>query len=107
MNKVKTERDQFDKYSDQYAKLLRIKAVSNQTGLSQSYIYALSEKKLFPKSIKLVPGGTSVAWVEQEVLAWIDSRIEARNREPNLSSKNDCVDENSDIFSQSIDQKVA
>jgi prophage regulatory protein len=81
MNTLKPELDQLVKYSDQYSKLLRIKVVSHLTGLSQSYIYALGEKNLFPKSIRLVPGGTSVAWVEEEVLAWIDSRIEARDQE--------------------------
>lgn len=61
--------------------LLRIKEVLKLTGLSKSYIYQLRSKGLFPKSIQLVPGGTSVAWVEQEVLAWIDSRIQERDGE--------------------------
>jgi prophage regulatory protein len=60
-------------------KLLRIKQVQEQTGLSKSYIYQLCSQKQFPKSIQLVAGGSSVAWVESEILNWIESRIEARD----------------------------
>jgi prophage regulatory protein len=62
------------------SKLVRIKTVVELTGLSKSYIYELSNKGIFPKSIQLVPGGTSVAWVQSEILQWIDSRINDRNR---------------------------
>lgn len=61
-------------------KLIRIRSVIELTGLSKSYIYSLSEKGFFPKSIQLVPGGTSVAWVECEIKEWIDSRIQERNQ---------------------------
>jgi len=60
--------------------LIRIKEVAKLTALSRSYIYALRKQSLFPKSIQLVPGGTSVAWVESEVLEWIDSRIADRDQ---------------------------
>ena len=62
-------------------RLIRIKAVVTLTGLSKSYIYELRNKGLFPKSIQLVAGGSSVAWVEQEVLDWIESRIQDRDSE--------------------------
>ena len=62
-------------------KLIRIRSVIELTGLSKSYIYSLAEKGFFPKSIQLVPGGTSVAWVESEIKEWIDSRIQERNVE--------------------------
>ena len=76
-----TERDQLLQNNDQPRKLIRIKSVIELTGLSKSYIYALVNKGLFPKSIQLVPGGTSVAWVESEINEWIDSRIQERNQE--------------------------
>lgn len=60
------------------SKLVRIKTVVELTGLSKSYIYDLANKGVFPKSIQLVPGGTSVAWIESEVLNWIDQRIQSR-----------------------------
>ena len=62
-------------------KLIRLKSVLMLTGLSRSYIYDLCKRDLFPKSIQLVPGGSSVAWVEQEVLDWIESRIQSRDDE--------------------------
>jgi prophage regulatory protein len=67
--------------NEQPSKLIRIRQVTLLTGLSKSYIYELCNKELFPKSIRLVPGGSSVAWVEKEVLDWIDSRIQARDNE--------------------------
>ncbi len=61
--------------------LIRIKRVIALTGISKSYIYQLCEKGLFPKSIQLVDGGVAVAWVESEILDWIQSRIQARDEE--------------------------
>jgi len=60
-------------------RLIRIKEVAHQTQLSKSYLYKLSGEGQFPKSLSLVPGGTSVAWVESEVQAWIDQRIAQRD----------------------------
>lgn len=54
-------------------KLLRLQAVKEITGLSRSSIYA---DPSFPKSVKI--GERAVAWVEDEVLAWVNERIEAR-----------------------------
>ena len=59
-------------------KLIRIRSVIELTGLSKSYIYSLSEKGLFPKSVQLVPGGISVAWVEHEIYEWLEARVMAR-----------------------------
>ena len=59
-------------------KLVRIKTVVELTGLSKSYIYHLSNNELFPKSIQLVPGGTSVAWIESEINDWVEQRISSR-----------------------------
>ena len=75
------EHDQLHQENDQLRKLIRIRSVVNLTGLSKSYVYDLCKKGLFPKSIQLVPGGTSVAWVESEIKEWIDSRIQERNQE--------------------------
>ena len=74
-----SECDQLHQANDQIRKLIRIRSVIELTGLSKSYIYALADKGFFPKSIQLVPGGTSVAWVESEIKDYIDSRIKERN----------------------------
>lgn len=76
-----TERNKLVQEIAKPLKLIRIRSVIELTGLSKSYIYNLSEKGLFPKSIQLVPGGTSVAWLEVEIKEWIDSRIQERNQE--------------------------
>jgi prophage regulatory protein len=75
----KKELDRNSQNNDQIRKLIRIRSVIESTGLSKSYIYALSNRDLFPKSVALVPGGSSVAWVESEIMDWIDSRIEERD----------------------------
>ena len=54
-------------------RLVRLSAVKEITGLSRSTIYA---DPTFPKSVKI--GDRAVAWVEDEILAWVDARIEAR-----------------------------
>ena len=61
------------------ARLIRIREVMNLTSLSKSYIYQLTAQKRFPKRVSLVKGGSSVAWLESEVLAWIDERLNERN----------------------------
>lgn len=62
-------------YNNKRPRLLRIKDVMEITGISKSYIYALSQKGLFPKSIKLVKGGTAVGWLESDINQWIENCI--------------------------------
>ncbi len=47
------------------------------TGLSRSTIYAYIDKGMFPRQVKL--GERCVAWVEEEVVAWLDARITERD----------------------------
>ena len=60
------------------ARLIRIREVMNMVGLSKSHIYFLASQGKFPKSISLVPGGTSVAWLESEIEDFINQQIKAR-----------------------------
>jgi prophage regulatory protein len=62
-------------------RLIRIGKVMLLTGLSRSYIYFLSAEGRFPKSISLVPGGTSRAWIFSEVINWVEERIAERDQE--------------------------
>lgn len=55
-------------------KLLRINDVQALTGLKRSSIYSKIAIGEFPKPIKL--SERSVAWVSDEVNAWIEARIE-------------------------------
>ena len=81
MPKLKNELKQPAQETNQTPKLIRIKSVIELTGVSKSYIYDLSNRGLFPKSIQLISGGTSVAWVESEVEGWIEERIAERDQE--------------------------
>lgn len=62
-------------------KILRIKKVSERTGLSQSSIYDLMKKKLFPASISLADNCASVGWLESDINEFIEQRIaKSRNK---------------------------
>jgi prophage regulatory protein len=54
-------------------KLVRLDAVKSITGRSRSRIYADPE---FPRPVKIGP--RAVAWVEDEVRAWVEERIRQR-----------------------------
>ena len=60
-------------------KLIKLQTVISLTCLSRSHVYALVQQNNFPKPIKL--SERSSAWVESEVLDWIDARIVARDEE--------------------------
>lgn len=56
-------------------RLLRRPTVEALTGLSRSGIYDRIRRGEFPAPVSL--GASAVAWVESEVNAWIQARIEA------------------------------
>lgn len=58
-------------------RLIRLPVVIERTGLSKSTIYARAAVDEFPKPVDL--GNSLSAWVEDEVDAWIDARISARD----------------------------
>ena len=64
------------------AKILRIPAVIDRTGLSSSTIYQKISDRQFPRQIKLGP--RAVGWVEKEIDDWIERRINL-SRKPKLS----------------------
>ncbi|MEB0121613.1 AlpA family transcriptional regulator [Pseudomonas sp. CCI1.2] len=64
-------------------RLIRLKEVKHVTGLGRSTIYKYIEDGVFPKSVSL--GERAVAWVESEVMAWVMTRIEARDRHYSLA----------------------
>ena len=55
-------------------KLLRFDDVQERTGLSRSTIWRLEHRGVFPKRIQV--SVNVVAWLEDEVVAWIQARIE-------------------------------
>jgi prophage regulatory protein len=55
-------------------KILRLREVLSCTGMSRSMVYDLITKKQFPAPINL--SARAVGWLEREVDAWIQTRIE-------------------------------
>lgn len=55
---------------------LRLSDVMKRTGLSRSSIYLNIKKGHFPKNISI--GSRSVGWLESEINAWMQSRIQQR-----------------------------
>lgn len=57
-------------------RFIRLKEVLALTSLARSTVYKYIAQGLFPKPVSL--GGKSVAWVESEIQAWIQARIDER-----------------------------
>ncbi len=60
-------------------RILRRKQVETRTGLSRSTIYLHMSQGTFPRPINLGP--RAVGWLENEIEAWLSSRIEVRDSE--------------------------
>jgi prophage regulatory protein len=58
---------------------LRRQLVESQTGLSRSKIYDLITRDEFPRPIKI--GARAVGWVEADIEAWINAKIDAAKHE--------------------------
>jgi prophage regulatory protein len=58
-------------------KILRLREVARLTGESRSTIYKRISEGDFPKPVKL--GAKSVGWVEEEIAAYNEARIVARD----------------------------
>ena len=75
-----------DKKHTPQKRFIRLPEVLSRTGYGRTSIYRKMEDGSFPKSVKL--GGPpldpnafdsrAVAWIEEEVDQWIESRIEER-----------------------------
>lgn len=53
-------------------RLLRIKEVSEVTGLPVSSIYAAMGVNSFPRPVKI--GSRAVGWKSRDIIAWLESR---------------------------------
>ena len=61
-------------------RLIRRPEVELRTGITTSRLYDMMAAKEFPKPVPIGP--FAVAWIESEVDAWINERIEARETQP-------------------------
>ncbi|MCB1667227.1 MAG: AlpA family phage regulatory protein [Pseudomonadales bacterium] len=60
-------------------RLLRWSDVQPIVGICRSHAHQLAAKGLFPQPRKLVPGGRASAWVESEIMEWVEQRISLYN----------------------------
>src|SRR5262245_42660999 len=60
---------------------LRSRGVSTRTGLSRTTIWRLIKAKKFPRPVPITDSGYAVGWVESEVEAWMQARIEQRDQQ--------------------------
>ena len=68
-------------------RLIRLPEVLSRTGYGRTTIYRKMEDGSFPRSVKLggppidpnVFDSRAIAWIEEEVEQWIESRIEERD----------------------------
>lgn len=56
--------------------ILRLPQVTARVGLSRSAIYLAVSRNEFPAPVPL--GSRAVGWVEKEIEAWLQNRIERR-----------------------------
>ncbi len=61
-------------------RFLRLSDVMERTGLSRSSIYLSISEGKFPSNINV--GTRSVAWLESEIDAWMQARINQRSTPP-------------------------
>jgi Predicted transcriptional regulator len=72
-----------DKTSHSSDRLLRWNDVAPIVGICRSHAHQLAAKGLFPKPIKLVPGGRASAWKASAIREWVQQRIsEAESNGP-------------------------
>lgn len=64
-------------------KILRRPVVEDLTGLSRSTIYLRIQEGTFPRPINL--GARAVGWLENEIEAWLASRIENRDSDQEVT----------------------
>lgn len=58
-------------------RFLRLPQVTDRTGYKKTKIYEMISNESFPVPVQL--GSRAVAWIESEVEAWMQKRIDARD----------------------------
>jgi prophage regulatory protein len=60
--------------NDPLLRILRLPEVCTVTGFGRSMIYLMEAEQRFPRRVKI--GTRAVGWLESEVRAWLQKRIE-------------------------------
>jgi prophage regulatory protein len=59
-------------------RIIRRHQLTDKVGYCLAHIYRLERQGLFPQRIRL--GRRAVGWVDEEVEAWLQERVDARDR---------------------------
>lgn len=78
------EQERSNNVGNAVMKLIRLNQVLALTGLSRGTIYRLERAGSFPLRRRLGPN--SVAWLEHEITAWLESRPAARETPSNRAA---------------------
>ena len=81
---IQDEQERSNRMGDALVKLIRLNQVLNLTGLSRGTIYRLERAGSFPLRRRL--STNSVAWLEHEITAWMESRPAARETPSNRAA---------------------
>ena len=60
-------------------KILRQTEVVERVGYSPMHLRRLEAAGVFPRRVKLSPGGSAVGWIESEIEAYIEERVAERD----------------------------
>ena len=60
-------------------KMLRQQEVVDRVGYSPMHLRRLEARGVFPRRVKLSPGGVAVGWVEAEIEAYLEGRVAERD----------------------------
>ncbi len=55
-------------------RIFRMSELKRFVSISESHLYDLISRGLFPRPIRLIPGGRAKGWRQADVEAWIESR---------------------------------
>ena len=58
-------------------RVIKMKELVGEVGISRSYIYALQARGEFPMPIRLVKGGRATGYLRSEIDDWMKGRIAA------------------------------
>jgi prophage regulatory protein len=61
-------------------RLLRLPEVEQITGLKKTQIFDAVQRGVFPKPVKILETGRAIAWLEDEIVEHVRSRIAARDQ---------------------------
>jgi prophage regulatory protein len=59
-------------------RLIRKQEVMSRLGLSHGTLYDQIKRGVLPRPLTIIPNGRAVAWVESEINAYVQGRIDAR-----------------------------